>query len=88
MESDSLPKIDLMVDHKPVGQLGIAKFPESMLFDENTDYSDSDSDDEVGTISEGGQGQAETNAVPAKRSSARIRLSAQAGTLHKRTRLA
>ena len=88
MESDLLPKIDLVVDDKPVGQLGLAKFQESMLFDENTDYSDSDSDDEAGTISEGGQVQAETNAAPAKRSSARIRLSNQAGTLHKRTRLA
>ena len=82
MESDALPKIDLLVDHKPVGQLGLAKFPESMLFNEDTDYSDSDSEDEAEVISEGVQAQ------PAKRTSARIKLANEAGDFHKRTRRA
>ena len=88
MESDAVPKIDLIVDHKPVGQLGLAKFPESMLFNENTDYSDSDTEDEAENISEGVQVQPEQASVPAKRTSARIKLAKQAGDFHKRTRLA
>ena len=88
MESDSVPKIDLVVDQKPVGQLGLAKFPESMLFNENIDYSDSDTENEAENISEGVPDQTDTNSVPAKRTSARIKLANQAGEFHKRTRLA
>ena len=88
MESDSVPKIDLIVDQKPVGQLGLAKFPESLLFNDNTDCSDSDTEDEAENISEGVQVQPDQASVPAKRTSARIRLANQPGTLHKRTRRA
>ena len=88
MESDALPKIDLVVEDKPVVQLGLAKFPESLIFNENTDYSDSDSEDEAENISEGVQAQTDQKSVPAKRTSARIKLANQAGDFHKRTRLA
>ena len=87
MELDAMPKIDMLVDHKPVGQLGLAKFPESMLFNETTDYSDSDTEDEAENISEGVPVQTDKNSVPAKRTSARLKLANQAGDFHKRTRL-
>ena len=86
MESDSTPKIGLMIDQRPVGQLGLAKLSESEIFNEDTDYSDSE--DETEDISEGGQVQAEPESAPAKRSSARIQLATQTGAFHKRTRYA
>ena len=88
MESDSVPKIDLVVDHRPVGQLGLAKFPESSVFHENADYSDSEAEEELQDISEGAQEQNEAATVPAKRTSARIQLANQAGEFHKRVRYA
>ena len=88
MESDSLPKIDLVVDRQPVGQLGLAKFPDSLMYNENTDYSDSEEEEETKDSSEGVQGQNETSGVPIKRTSARIQLAKQTGDFHKRTRYA
>ena len=83
MESDSIPKIDLVLDNQPIGQLGLANQVEA---DENTDYSDSEAENE--DISIGApKGDSASTATP-KRSSARIKLSDKAGNLHKRTRYA
>ena len=81
MESDSIPKIDLVIDNRPVGQLGLANPVEA---DENTDYSDSEAEDADTSVG-APMDEVTTTATP-KRSSARIQLSNKAGTLHKRTR--
>ena len=85
MESDSIPKIDLVVDHRPVGQFGLARIDEAQ---ENTDYSESDSEPEDTINSEGAP--VDEKPVPAtpKRRSARIQLTNKAGELHKRVRYA
>ena len=84
MESDAIPKIDLTVDGRQVGQLGLAQLSEA---NENTDYS-SDSESEADEVdnSEGDLSNEATTQKPPKRSSARIQLTNQAGNLHKRMR--
>ena len=83
MEADSTPKIDLMVEGRSVGHLGLATLAEAH---ENTDYSDSEDEDEANVISEGADATSDKTAT--KRTSARIQLSEHAGNLHKRTRQA
>ena len=80
MEADATPKIDLVVDDKPVGQLGLAHCHPTEVA-QDTDYSDTDDE-------ETSEGAAMGNPDSAKRSSARIRLMDQeAGQFHKRARL-
>ena len=85
MESDSIPKIDLVVDHRPVGQFGLARFDEAQ---ENTDYSESDSEPEDTVTSEGAPVDEKVSQATPKRRSARIQLTNKAGDMHKRVRYA
>ena len=70
-----------MVDQRPVGHLGLAQLSEA---NDNTDYSDSEAEEEV--ISDGVPMEASSVPVAEKRSSARIQLTNQAGAFHKRAR--
>lgn len=85
LESDSVPKIDLVVDDKSVGQFGLANMEEAAA---NTDYSDSEPEQDENLTSNGVPADEPEVVTAPKRSSARIRLSTQAGNLHKRTRYA
>ena len=83
MNADSTPKIDLIVDSRPVGQLGLAHWDPTKA-DQDTDYSDTEDED----ISNGApQTSEEAHSTP-KRAAKMGLLNSPAGKVHKRTRYA